>query len=89
MIVAHPTSLLCRPNGGYLAHVEGTATFDGATGYTFALQLDDLSSHGLPNQYVMVVYDSAGTLVYSDPFDQVATGTSSVVITGPPSTPTP
>jgi len=89
VVVGHPTSLLCRPNGGFLAHVEGTASFDGAPGYTFALQLDDLSSHGLPNQYVLVVFDSTGAVVYSDPFDQVATGSSSVVVTGPPSLPTP
>jgi len=89
VIVGHPNSIICRPNGGYLAHIEGDATFDGASGYTFALQLDDLSARGLPNLYVIVVYDPSGALVYSDPFDRVQTGTSSVVITGPPSLPTP
>ncbi|NOY93547.1 MAG: hypothetical protein GXP55_20375 [Deltaproteobacteria bacterium] len=89
LIIGTPTSLICRPNGGFLAHVEGDAIFDGVPGHTFALQLDDLSSRSLPNQYVIVVYDAAGTLVYSDPFSQVQTGRSSVVITGPPSLPTP
>jgi hypothetical protein len=48
--VGTPTALTCRIDGATLADVSGTGTYDGASGYTFSLHVQDRGVPGTPTR---------------------------------------
>lgn len=51
--------------GTTIRHIEGTATVNGATGFKYAVDVDDKGEPGRNDTFALKVFDGSGTLIYS------------------------
>ena len=64
-MLLHPDAMLCRINGINIGDFSGTATIDGTSGFTYAVNIQDRGTPGSPTDdfYTLSVFDAAGTRV--------------------------